>query len=461
MTKEEIHRASHWILRSMEWDDSRARYPNIWQDGMPRNVLATDRAAHRLRLGDLIATYYPSSTRHPERSDRYIGISRVVGLRQADQAGMAWIDLETAHRFREPLNLGSLPGRVFLCCDPGWPERDVALFRAIADAAVAQGWRPKRRELPPLDQPLRPAEELQAPLVERKRSEEPAPAPAPLPVAPWASESDRLFAGAEFSGDMRDPRTGTWLAVVAMSGPGEELRVIRLEATGSSGLQALLRNPPRDLMQAEAIGMGFPFGLPADFAEALMGGPFPDEGWWALAKRLEKVTWPDYLVALQEFRDERGEIPRLADERAGTASPLRRVEPDMGSRFYHGIRMIAEDRSRFAIRPFESAQGKLLIEVSPGAATRQWNLPEELRGAARRERLAELLEGLPRWPVKLEQRFRDTCRSSQDALDAVVAARCAAVAVMTEETGKTPAELAEDGAERVRHEGWVYGLQEG
>ena len=460
MSKEEIHRTSHWILRSMEWDDTRAKYPNIWQGGMPRNVLATDRLAHRVRLGDLIVTYYPASTKYAQRSHRFVGVSRVVGLRQADQAGMAWIDLEIAHKFNEPLDLGNLPGRVFLCCDPGWPERDVALFDQLAQIAVSQGWKPQPGELasaePSERKTARPVEE---PRPARAPVEAPKPPePAPAPVAPWTEGTDRLFAGADFSGDMRDPRRGTWLAVVAMA--DDALRVIRLEATGRSGLQALLRNPPHDLMRAEALGLGFPFGLPVPFAESLMGGPFPEEGWWALAKRLEKLTWPDYLVALQEFRDDKGELLRLADERAGTGSPLRRVDPDMGSRFYHGIRMIAEDRSRFAIRPFESAQSTLLLEVSSGAVMRNWNLPAELKGKARRDRLAEVLAALPKWPLKLDARFHETCRSSEDAFDAVVAARCAAVAVLTGETDKAPADLSKENEDRIRREGWIYGLSE-
>ena len=50
------------------------------------------------------------------------------------------MELETAHRFEKPLDLGESPRRVFLCCDPGWPEREVQLFRRVFDAAVAAGW---------------------------------------------------------------------------------------------------------------------------------------------------------------------------------------------------------------------------------------------------------------------------------------------------------------------------------
>ena len=74
-----------------------------------------------------------------------------------------------------------------------------------------------------------------------------------------SDEPLRLFAGVAYGGDMRDPRHDTWLAMIRLI--GERLEVIRLDATGRSGLQAYLRDPDRALMGVEAIGMNFPFGL--------------------------------------------------------------------------------------------------------------------------------------------------------------------------------------------------------
>ena len=54
------------------------------------------------------------------------------------------------------------------------------------------------------------------------------------------------------------------------------------------------------------------------------------------------------------------------DEHAKAFSPLHRVNPDLGPMTFHGIRMIAKGRSRHALRPFESAKGRLLFEVYPG-----------------------------------------------------------------------------------------------
>ncbi len=346
MQTEELRRRSRWLMRVMEWDDARARYPNIWHEGMPRQVLAFDRVASRLRLGDLIATYYPASQRHPERSEKYLGISRVAGLRLADTAEFAWIDLETAHRFQPPLDLRQQPRRVFLCCDPGWPAPEVALFQQVFDAAVAAGWEPAELDqLPPSAEPVADA----APSVTAKPKtiiEIAEPKNQVTKTPSPATPTGRLFAGVDYSGDMRDPREATWLAIVELREP--KLAVFRLEPTGRHGLQGYLRDPDQALMNVEAIGLDFPFGLPIAFAETLLGGPFPEEGWWALAKRMEKLSRPDYLIAVQDFRDTQGEAKRLTDERYEAFSPLHRVNPDLGPMTYHGIRMIA--RGAFALR---------------------------------------------------------------------------------------------------------------
>lgn len=455
MSLDEARRRSRWIMRAMEWDDPKARYPNVWHEGMPRQILAFDTVATRLRLGDLIAVFSPPSQKHPERSERFVGISRVTSLRLAHAPTLAWVELETAHRFDPPLDLGDGPRRVFLCCDPGWPAREVALFRRLFDAAVQAGWKPAEEE----------SEQGAAP---HREHEEHAEAPAKEPVPPPRSKAEpqaerrpeptgRLFAGADYSGDMRDPKDGTWLAVAEWT-EAERLRVVRLEPTGRHGFEKHLRDPDTELQRVEAFGLDFPFGLPLAFAQAILGGPFPEDGWWALARRLEQMSRPEYLIALQDFRDAHGEVKRLADERADAFSPLHRVDPDLGSMAYHGIRMIAEERSRYAVRPFESARGRLLLEVYPGGSLRR--LGFRLQGAGENERPPAILEALvtaPAHAVDVEEPFRRRCLESRHALDAVLAARCAAIAVLTGEADRSPDELAPGEADRIRTEGFIYG----
>lgn len=456
MRSDEIRRRSRWMMRAQEWDEPRARYPNVWHDDMPVHVLAYDTVVSRMRLGDLVAVYYPSTQRHRVRSERFLGLSRVVGLRRAHDPAYAWLDLETAHRFDPPLDLKESPRRVVLCCDPGWPAREVELFHKVWDAAVAAGWEPTPEE----------TEEGAGPRTSEPRADvtEPAPA-APEPSAPERSEEvppeprpiptdARLFGGAVYSGDRKDPRDSSWLAVVALH--DDRLEVVRLEATGRHGLHGLLRDPDETLMRTEGIGLGFPFSLPGPFAEKLLGGPFPEEGWWAFARHVEKLSLPEYLIALQDFRDAEGEPLRLTDQTAGAPSPLRRSGPDLGSRAYHGIKMIAEERSRYAIRPFEQAQGRLLLEVYPEGALQRLGGGGE--GGAGRDELIASLGKLESMPVTIEDPLLRKCRSRPEALRAVLAARCAAVAVVSGETDKSPEDLGAGEADRIRREGWTYGL---
>ena len=212
-------------------------------------------------------------------------------------------------------------------------------------------------------------------------------------------------------------------------------------------------------MHVEAIGMDFPFGLPQGFAEKVLGGSFPEEGWWGLVRRLEHLSMPDFLVAIQEFRDAEGESKRLTDEKAEFHSPLHRVDPDLGSTTYHGIRMIGEDRSRYAVRPFESAQGKLLLEVCPTAALKR--LPGDspaLDKVDGRESALRGLSELEKLPVRLDPAYRRSARGHRAALEALIAARCAAIAVLEGETERSPDELLSGEGERLRREGWIYGL---
>ena len=481
MSVNEIRRRSRWMLRVLEWNDPRARYPNIWHEGMPSQVLAYETVASRLRLGDLVAIYHPSSQRHAERGDRFLGICRVTSLRRAHDPTFAWIDMETAHRFAAPLDLGETPRRVFLCCDAGWPEGEVALFGKVFQAAVAAGWQPAAEESEQGGAVGRPASGRTIAAEKGGSAGEPgdggeaepgenppaagsAPAdggrdaasmgtvPSPDPVA-----AGRLFGGADYGADMRDPRSGTWLALLELV--EDRLRVIRLEATGRSGMHASLRDADPAMFRAEAIGLDFPFGLPIPFAEKLLGGPFPEEGWWALAKKLDHMSRPEFLTALEEFRESEGELRRLTDETAGGLSPLHRSEPDLGALTYHGVRMIAEERSRYAVRPFESAQGRLLLEVLPSAGLRSLPLQHEPPEKAPPASVLEALAGLPHLPVDVASPFRSRCLSRRDALDAVMAARAAAVAVLSGETERSPDDLANGQGDRVRREGWIYGLE--
>lgn len=475
MPTENIKRRSRWMIRALEWNDPKARYPNLWHQGMPVHLMAFDTIARRLRLGDLVAIYHPASQRYTRRGGKFLGISRVTGLRKGFAPDFSWIDLETAHRFDRPLDLGAAPRRVFLCCDQEWPSQDSELFDRVFAAAVEDGFLPLDEE----QAGAASAAATETAVDDETHDEHEAPeelaAVAALPAEPEGTAEPvdeeavtahvelpvpegRLFGGVESDGDMRDRRDGTWLAIGVVDSE-ERFRVVRLEATGRSGLQGYLGDPDRALLNAEAIGFTFPFALPEGFAESLLGGKFPEEGWWSLARRFEKLHYPDYLVSLQDFRESHGEVKRLTDERAGALSPLHRTVRDRGPVTYHGIRMIAEERSRYVVRPFESAQGRLILEVYPDALIRKLAPEDDAGGGDRRAAIVQAVGKLEKLPVILEGTILNRCRGRADALEAVLAARAAAVAVLSGEAEKTPEELAGEAADRVRKEGWIYGVE--
>jgi len=457
------------MLRTLEWNDPKAKYPNLWSGGLPSTVLVFDTIARRLRIGDLIAVYHPASVRHPDRAERFVGLVRVDGLRRAPARGQYWLDLDPAHRFRRPLDLGRAPRRVFLCCDADWPGPDRELFLEVHAAAVAEGWTPAPDEVAP------PPPPRSAPVAESSGSADSAPVavaevvaeetvvPPPqedepvvgAPVAPAPDEATRQFAGLSWSGDRRDPRDGTWLAIVGLDRDGRA-RVRRLEAVGRHGAQAYLRDTDRALLRVEATGCAFPFGQPEGFVERLAGGRYPTDGWWGLARAFESVGYARFLVHVQEFRDSAGDARRLTDDRADLVSSLARDHGDRASKSFHGIRTIAEDRSRYAIRPFETAQARLLIEVDPTAAARDLVLPEGAKDDPGGWLVA--LARADAFPIDVDEPARGRCLGSRAAFEAVLAARAAARAVLTGETDRSPEELAPDAPERVLREGWVYGV---
>jgi hypothetical protein len=385
----------------------------------------------------------------------------------ADAKGYAWVDLATAHRFAPALVLEQQPRRVFLCCDPGWPEAEVQLFGKVWDAAIAGGWKPEPgdHEPPTAQSPVpgpvtRPVTAPVTAPVTVPVTEEPVAVEVPTPVETPAVPTGRLFAGVNYGGDMRDPREATWLAILELR--DDRLHVVRLDATGRHGVERCLRDPDTVLMHVEAIGLDFPFSVPVEFAERLLGGAFPAEGWWALARKMGRLSRPDYLIAVQEFREQHGESRRHTDERADAFSPLHRVDPDLVPTTFHGIRMIAEDRSRYAVKPFESAKGRLLLEVYPAGLVKRLALPAstgKANGRMRRQQILDALDQTDYLPVECEERNARSCVERPHALDAVIAAQQAAVAVLSGEVERTPEELAPGAADRVRYEGWIYGLE--
>jgi hypothetical protein len=113
------------------------------------------------------------------------------------------------------------------------------------------------------------------------------------------------------------------------------------------------------------------------------------------------------------------------------------------------------------VRPFETAQAKLLLEVHPDVVLQRLGLGlTTAAGRKGREKLVHGLAQLDTFPVLLDETFRKQCLNHLGALNAVIAARSCAMAVLTGEVDLPPEELAPEHADRVRREGWIYGLRE-
>ena len=85
---------------------------------------------------------------------------------------------------------------------------------------------------------------------------------------------------------------------------------------------------------------------------------------------------------------------------------------------------------------------------------------EDVEAVDRKGAILQAIGKLERLPVTLTGTILARCRGRADALEAVLAARAAAVAVLSGEADKTPEDLANDQADRVRKEGWIYGVED-
>ena len=117
---------------------------------------------------------------------------------------------------------------------------------------------------------------------------------------------------------------------------------------------------------------------------------------------------------------------------------------------------IGEERGRYRVRPFDGGQGCQLLEVHPRASAQ--GVMAGAAGGKNREALIEHLESSNPLPVTMDPAIARYCRESAPALDAVLAARAAAVAVVTGEVQKTPEQLMPGAGDRILREGWIYGL---
>ena len=280
---------------------------------------------------------------------------------------------------------------------------------------------------------------------------------------------ESLIAGVDFSG-ARDVPNQTWLAVGRLDSMG--LEIMELRQTGSHKLPGELAA----LAQLKAVGLDFPFSLPADFLRfcAEKGSHAPFQSWQEVVEHLVFVTFDDFLALVKEFEKESKRLTDLA-YRAIAKSPMHRAAPSMVQMTYQGMRLLAGlDPSKFAVLPFQDAGGSRVsvLEVFPRATLWSLSLPDSgYKGKEKKDR--EKVEALRRDVLmqltQLREKKGAICKDyprlsvgkslqhvaidSADALDALVACYTTAIWATAPVLFADPFSVDN---EDVLLEGWIY-----
>lgn len=281
--------------------------------------------------------------------------------------------------------------------------------------------------------------------------------------------SEKLIAGADFSGAKEVPND-TWLAVGTLTGLGLEVTSIR--KVGAHKLAAELLALPT----LSAVGLDFPFSLPAEFLRfiAEKAGVSEFQSWQNVAEHLVFTTFDNFLAQAVEFKKE---PKRLADKATGRAaqSPLHRGNPSMVQMTYQGMRMLASlDPKRFYVLPFQDAlpEGCAVLEIYPreslyclgiqdtGYKSREKKDKDKMIAARRailddminlKERKGAAYRDCPR--LTLSKTLEHTAIETDHALDALIA--CYTVAIWTQCPEVFSDPLSADDLD-VLIEGWIY-----
>jgi predicted nuclease with RNAse H fold len=275
-----------------------------------------------------------------------------------------------------------------------------------------------------------------------------------------------LIAGADYSGAKTVPNE-TWLAIGTLTNVG--LEISQLSRCGSHKLAIELNA----VKQLKAVGLDFPFSLPADFikflAEKLEQPVF--ETWQQLVEKLAFLPFEKFLELVTEFKVE---PKRLADKALNRVaiSPLHRGNPSMVQMTYQGMKLLASlDPKIFFVLPFQDAVpfGCAVMETYPREVLCSLNLPDtgyktkdsEQSATLRKEivrRLTRIREsklvGRENCPnLTLSKGVERAAQESDHALDAVLACYSTAMWHTAPKLFKDPFETDDM---NVFLEGWIY-----
>lgn len=277
---------------------------------------------------------------------------------------------------------------------------------------------------------------------------------------------DQFIAGCHCSG-ARDSQDDTWLATGTLTSLG--LSVTELSKVSFHRLAQKLASMPA----LEAIGLDFPFSMPAEFLRFLAKKEGLDEfqSWQQAAERLVFSSLEDFLKLVSEFclepkRLTEGLVNKIA------WSPLRRSSPSMAEITFQGVRLLATlDPARFYLVPMQDEKrgGCAVLEVLPRESLYCLGIPDS-GGKSKKIKTAEGRKGLLDDLINLRERknaalyrecprisipktLENTAIESEHALSAVIA--CYTVALRSFLPRVFPDPLSTDDP-AVLLEGWIY-----
>lgn len=198
-------------------------------------------------------------------------------------------------------------------------------------------------------------------------------------------------------------------------------------------------------------GFDLPFGLPRELVETL-GWPTT---WRELVSHAQNIGKDAFKAALNGVREARPMgaryIPRRGDAAAGSSSPMKLVNPPVGLMFFEGAPRIA--RTGMSVIPCAPTDdSRIALEGYPGFIARQFTKTSykkdgpEGRTAARRSNREIIVNGVLSTSgftgglnVEMPESLRLICADdgSGDALDAVLCAAQAAMALRAYQSGDT------------------------
>ncbi len=278
--------------------------------------------------------------------------------------------------------------------------------------------------------------------------------------------SAQLIGGVDYSGSKEVPND-TWLATGRLDGLG--LEISRLSKVGSHRLAAELAMLP----ELAAVGLDFPFSLPADFVRfcAQKNETKEFQSWQEVVEFLIFKSFDDFAALTKEFQKE---SKRLTDckFRGMAQSPIHRTNSAMT---YQGMRFLASlDPKKFSVLPFHDKQpGRcIVLEVFPRATLWCCGLPDtgykskekkdiEKMQQIRRDLLNKLLglrdrkeeywRAVPR--LSIDKKLQHLAVESDDALDAVIACYATAMWMASPQLFEDPYDCD---SEDMLLEGWLY-----